>query len=52
MAGLPVSEAWAFFNNDPLAAAPRDAAAFRELLQRRGADVVEPPAPAAPTSAA
>jgi uncharacterized protein YecE (DUF72 family) len=52
VARLPASEAWTFFNNDQLAAAPRDAAAFAELLSRAGATIVEPPRPAVPTTAA
>jgi uncharacterized protein YecE (DUF72 family) len=39
IAGLAVEEAWAFFNNDPLAAAPHDAQVMMELLERRGVNV-------------
>jgi hypothetical protein len=39
-----VDEAWAFFNNDPLAAAPADALTLTELLRDRGLRVAEPPA--------
>jgi uncharacterized protein YecE (DUF72 family) len=49
--GLRVPEAWAFFNNDPLAAAPRDAAVFMEVLSEAGVQVVGPsPAGASTTS--
>ncbi len=43
IAGLGVDEAWMFFNNDPLAAAPHDALALTELLVGRGLEVAEPP---------
>jgi uncharacterized protein YecE (DUF72 family) len=36
LAGLPVDEAFVYFNNDPGGAAPRDAAVFREMLEARG----------------
>jgi uncharacterized protein YecE (DUF72 family) len=42
LASLPAREQWAFFNNDPLAAAPADAVALRELLSARGCDVSVP----------
>jgi len=44
IAGLGVDEAWAFFNNDPLAAAPHDALALTQLLRDRGLTVAAPPA--------
>ncbi len=43
IAGLAVPEAFVFFNNDPLAAAPRDALVLEELLVERGIEVAEPP---------
>jgi uncharacterized protein YecE (DUF72 family) len=43
IAGLGVDEAWAFFNNDPLAAAPHDALALTDLLRSRGLSVAQPP---------
>ena len=43
MAGLGVDEAWAFFNNDPLAAAPHDALALTQLLRARGLPVAAAP---------
>jgi uncharacterized protein YecE (DUF72 family) len=39
---LPAREVFVYFNNDPGAAAPRDALTFRELLIERGLDVVLP----------
>jgi uncharacterized protein YecE (DUF72 family) len=45
IAGLGDVEVYAFFNNDPEAAAPRDAATLAELLRRRGCRVAEPPLP-------
>jgi uncharacterized protein YecE (DUF72 family) len=39
IAGLPVRDGYAFFNNDPLAAAPADAAALIDLLEQRGLEV-------------
>jgi uncharacterized protein YecE (DUF72 family) len=36
LAALPVDEAFVYFNNDPGGAAPRDAAAFHEMLESRG----------------
>jgi uncharacterized protein YecE (DUF72 family) len=44
IAGLAVPEAFVFFNNDPLAAAPRDALVLEELLAERGMEVAQPPA--------
>jgi uncharacterized protein YecE (DUF72 family) len=41
---------WVYFNNDPGAAAPRDAAAFRRLAGRAGVAVSAPRAPARPRS--
>jgi len=43
IAGLAVPEAFVFFNNDPLAAAPRDALILEELLAGRGLEVAQPP---------
>jgi uncharacterized protein YecE (DUF72 family) len=42
IAALPVRTAWVYFNNDPGAAAIRDANVMVELLVRRGADVATP----------
>jgi uncharacterized protein YecE (DUF72 family) len=42
IAGLPTDEAWIFFNNDPLAAAPEDASTMTRLLARRGCAVATP----------
>jgi len=42
VAGLAVPEAFVFFNNDPLAAAPRDALILEELLAERGLEVAQP----------
>ena len=42
LAGLPIRESFIYFNNDPGAAAPRDAARFRRLLIERGIDVPTP----------
>ena len=36
LAAMPVSQSFTYFNNDPGAAAPRDAATFRQLLEERG----------------
>jgi uncharacterized protein YecE (DUF72 family) len=44
VAGLGVEEAYLFFNNDPLAAAPRDALTITGLLRDRGQEVAQPPA--------
>jgi uncharacterized protein YecE (DUF72 family) len=41
---MGVRGAWIFFNNDPLAAAPKDALTMTELLHRRGLEVAPPPA--------
>jgi uncharacterized protein YecE (DUF72 family) len=40
---MGVGEAWIFFNNDPLAAAPNDALTLTDLLRRRGLDVAHRP---------
>lgn len=37
---LEIDEVYAYFNNDPGAAAPRDALTFRDLLLERGSSVV------------
>lgn len=42
MAATEVREQWAFFNNDPLAAAPFDALAFRRMLEERRCAVSVP----------
>jgi uncharacterized protein YecE (DUF72 family) len=42
IAGLGVSEVWAFFNNDLQAAAPRDAETLSTLLRERGLEVRGP----------
>jgi uncharacterized protein YecE (DUF72 family) len=39
---MNVDEAWVFFNNDPLAAAPHDAVVLMDLLSARGARVAAP----------
>src|SRR6266542_3680035 len=44
IAALAVPEAFVFFNNDPLAAAPRDALVLEELLAQRRLEVAQPPA--------
>ena len=44
VADLPARDTYIFFNNDPLAAAPRDAQTLTELLRRRGREVADPPA--------
>jgi uncharacterized protein YecE (DUF72 family) len=44
MAAAGVDEQWAFFNNDPQAAAPFDALALRDLLAERGCTVSRPAA--------
>lgn len=46
IAGMNVDEAWVFFNNDALAAAPHDALALMDLLSARGAQVAIPSRPA------
>jgi len=43
IAALAVPEAFVFFNNDPLAAAPRDALVLEELLAQRRLEVAQPP---------
>ena len=43
IAGLDVDEVWAFFNNDPLAAAPHDAEVLMALLEDRGVEVLKSP---------
>jgi uncharacterized protein YecE (DUF72 family) len=47
LVALPARDVFAYFNNDPGAAAPRDADRLIELLRERGADVSRP-APARP----
>ncbi len=42
LAALPVSESFTYFNNDPGAAAPRDAARFRLVLEERGLTAPRP----------
>jgi uncharacterized protein YecE (DUF72 family) len=42
MAAANVTEQWAFFNNDPMAAAPSDAVALRDMLAERGCPVSTP----------
>jgi uncharacterized protein YecE (DUF72 family) len=49
IAALSVRTTWIYFNNDQDGAAVRDAKVMIDLLQRRGADVAEPPG--APASA-
>jgi uncharacterized protein YecE (DUF72 family) len=44
IAELPARDTFIFFNNDPLAAAPRDAQILTELLRKRGQQVAEAPA--------
>jgi uncharacterized protein YecE (DUF72 family) len=44
IAKLTAGEAFAFFNNDPLAAAPADALTLTQLLAERGLPVAPPPA--------
>jgi uncharacterized protein YecE (DUF72 family) len=39
---LPIEDGYAYFNNDPGAAAVRDAATFARLLSERGHDVARP----------
>jgi uncharacterized protein YecE (DUF72 family) len=41
---LPARDTHIFFNNDPQAAAPRDAQILMSLLRKRGQTVAEPPA--------
>ena len=45
IADLPAQDTYIFFNNDPLAAAPRDAQILIELLRKRGQEVADPPQP-------
>jgi uncharacterized protein YecE (DUF72 family) len=42
LAGMDVTEAWVFFNNDPQGAAVRDARTFTELLEERSVSVRGP----------
>ena len=42
MASAGADEQWAFFNNDPLAAAPADALTLRGMLEERGCAVSMP----------
>jgi uncharacterized protein YecE (DUF72 family) len=44
IAAMGVDQAFCFFNNDQLAAAPADAATFRDLLADLGCEVVRPAA--------
>jgi uncharacterized protein YecE (DUF72 family) len=44
IAELAARDTYIFFNNDPLAAAPRDAQILAALLRKRGKDVAEAPA--------
>jgi uncharacterized protein YecE (DUF72 family) len=46
IARMRVADAFAFFNNDPLAAAPADALVLTELLSQRGLPVARPAPPA------
>ncbi len=43
IAELPARDTYIFFNNDPLAAAPRDAQILTELLRKRGQEVADAP---------
>jgi uncharacterized protein YecE (DUF72 family) len=43
IAELPARDVYIFFNNDPLAAAPRDAVILTDLLRKRGQEVAEAP---------
>ena len=43
IAKLPARDTYIFFNNDPLAAAPRDAQILTALLRKRGQDVADAP---------
>jgi len=47
MATAGIDEQWAFFNNDPLAAAPSDALSLRTMLEERGCPVALPASPSA-----
>jgi uncharacterized protein YecE (DUF72 family) len=42
LSDLDAGEAWIFFNNDPLAAAPRDALVMMDLMGKRGHEVIQP----------
>jgi len=42
LAALPAGDVWVYFNNDPDAAAVRDAATFTELMEERGLEVARP----------
>ncbi len=44
IAELPASDSYIFFNNDPLAAAPRDALILTDQLRKRAQQVADPPA--------
>jgi uncharacterized protein YecE (DUF72 family) len=44
VAALPAEDVFVYFNNDPGGAAVRDAAAFTEMVARRGRDVARPAA--------
>jgi uncharacterized protein YecE (DUF72 family) len=44
VATLPARDVYVYFNNDPAAAAPRDAATLRELVRARGSSVARPAA--------
>lgn len=43
IAELPARDTYIFFNNDPLAAAPRDALVLTDLLRKRDQQVAAPP---------
>jgi uncharacterized protein YecE (DUF72 family) len=43
IADLDADEGWIYFNNDPGAAAPRDAVTLRTLLRERGVRTADPP---------
>jgi uncharacterized protein YecE (DUF72 family) len=43
IAELDVDEGWIYFNNDPGAAAPKDAKELRALLRERGVRTADPP---------
>ena len=43
IADLDADEGWIYFNNDPDAAAPRDAVTLRTLLRERGVRTADPP---------
>ena len=46
LAALPADDVWVYFNNDPDAAAVRDAAVFTKLVEASGRPVAHPPAAA------